>query len=251
MLSSPSRTWPEGADWVLQVKWDGFRLLVEISPRGVVRAWSRHGANLSQRLSPVLEPFREMPAGTIFDGELVALAERDGRPVQDFAAVRRAVFNGDAEAAGRLKFVAFDLLIIGGEDLRLRPWVERDECLGAALPICEIVRLAESQPATRAAHDAVVSLGFEGTVLKRRRSIYRPGRQAAWQKHKTRHLADGLLLAVRKDRDGHPWAICDIHGNQATASAHADAASLIGQQVRVAYSRVDADGGLREAWLVS
>lgn len=110
MLSARGTKWPTGSDWVLQVKWDGFRLLLEIPRRGVVRAWSRHGASLSQRLPGILEPFREMPPGTIVDGELVALAERDDRPTQDFAAVRRAVFNGDTAAGARLRFVAFDLL---------------------------------------------------------------------------------------------------------------------------------------------
>ena len=247
MLSTRSTRWPTSEDWVLQVKWDGFRLLVEIPRRGMVRAWSRHGASLTERLPSILDPFRDMPPGTTIDGELVALAEHDGRPVQDFAAVRRAVFKGDREAASRLRFVAFDLLTIAGEDLQLRPWVERDQHLRAVLPVCEIVRQADSQPATRATHDAIVALGFEGTVLKRRRSIYRAGRQSAWQKHKARHAADGLLVALREDREGRPWGICETQRGRATAAANGVTAAAIGQPVRVIYSRTDADGSLREA----
>ena len=56
----------------------------------------------------------------MFDGELVAIAERDGRPVQDFAMVGRAVLRGDVAAAGQLRFVGFDLLALAGEDLRGR-----------------------------------------------------------------------------------------------------------------------------------
>ncbi|MGZ6662534.1 MAG: hypothetical protein ACXVHL_34985, partial [Solirubrobacteraceae bacterium] len=44
------------------------------------------------------------------------------------------------------------------------------------LPVRERIRLAVSQPATPAAHEAIVALGFEGTVLKRLGSAYRPGR---------------------------------------------------------------------------
>jgi hypothetical protein len=247
MLSSRGTTWPAGGDWVLQVKWDGFRVLIEVPRPGVVRAWSRHGASLSERLSPILEPFREIPPGTIIDGELVALAERDGRVVQDFAAVRRAVFNADLEAIGRLRFVAFDLLTIAGQDVRSTPWVERDERLRASLPTCETIRLVESQPASKAAHDAIVNLGFEGTVLKRRRSLYRAGRQSAWQKHKARHIADGMLLGLREDRDGRRWAICEVDGDRVMTSANGLPPDVIGQPVLVVYSRVDADGGLREA----
>jgi bifunctional non-homologous end joining protein LigD len=247
MLSSLGTRWPTSDDWVLQVKWDGFRLLVEIPRRGAVRAWSRHGASLTERLPNMLDPFRAMPPGTIIDGELVAIAERDGRPVQDFAAVRRAVFNGDREAAARLMFIAFDLLSLGNEDLRSRPWVERDEHLRAVLPVCEIVRLADSQPATHAAHDAIVALGFEGTVLKRRRSTYRAGRQSAWQKHKARHQADGLLVALHEDREGRPWGICETERGRGLAAANGVTAAAIGQPVQIIYSRTDADGSLREA----
>ena len=127
MLSSSASKWPVGGDWALQPKFDGFRLLVEIPHAGAARAWSRHGASLSEQVPQILEPFCAMPPGTIVDGELVALAELDGCPVQDFAAVRRAVFNGDTEAASRLRFVAFDLLSVGATDLRSRPWAERDE----------------------------------------------------------------------------------------------------------------------------
>jgi ATP-dependent DNA ligase len=42
-----------------------------------------------------------------------------------------------------------------------------------------------------------VELGFEGTVLKRPSSRYRPGRHGVWLKHKARHTADGDLREVR------------------------------------------------------
>jgi ATP-dependent DNA ligase len=58
--------------------------------------------------------------------ELVAIAERDKRPVQDFAAVGRAIFDGGPAAAARLRFVAFDLLELAGEDLRHQSWRVRD-----------------------------------------------------------------------------------------------------------------------------
>src|SRR5690348_8906767 len=103
MLSTSARRWPEGTDWILQPKWDGFRVLVEAPARGAVRAWSRHGTSLTGRLETILEPLADLPRGTIVDGELVAIAERDRRPVQDFATVQRAVLHGDGEAAARLR----------------------------------------------------------------------------------------------------------------------------------------------------
>ena len=247
MLSTRSARWPTGGDWVLQVKWDGFRLLVEVPRPGAVRAWSRHGTSLGERVPQILEPFREMPAGTVVDGELVALGERDGRPAQDFASVREAVFGGDAQAGGRLRLVAFDLLMLGGSDVRALPWFERDEQLRRSVPGREVVRVIESRPVTRERHDAIVSLGFEGTVLKRRRSSYRAGRHSSWLKQKACHEAVGLALEVRDDRHGSRWVVCNVDGRRVIAGAAGVDADVIGQSVRIAYSRTDADGSLREA----
>ena len=251
MLSSSARGWPAGGDWVLQPKWDGFRLLVDVGADHRIRAWSRHGTSLGDRLAPLLTAFTQVPPGTVFDGELVCLSQRDGRPTQDFAAVSRAVFTGDAAATGRLIFVGFDVLRLGGADQRARPWRERDAVLHAALPLSERVRVISSQPASPEAHAAIAALGFEGTVLKRPGSTYRPGRHAAWVKHKARRVADGVLLSVHQDRDGQWQAVCDVAGRRVRALAGAQSSELLGRPVQLVYSRVDADGGLREARLAA
>jgi bifunctional non-homologous end joining protein LigD len=247
MLSASARRWPNGREWVLQPKWDGFRLLVDVDSRGRVRGWSRHGTSLTARLAGLLACFSDVRAGTVFDGELVALGERDGRPAQDFAAVTRAVLTADPAATRRLRLVAFDVLRLAGEDLRMRPWRERDQSLRDALPVSDQVRVIASRPATPAAHEAIVSLGFEGTVLKRPGSAYRPGRHSVWVKHKARCSLSGVLVSVRQDRNGQWNAICDVGGRRVHAFAGAHAGELVGQVVQLMYSRVDADGGLREA----
>ena len=99
MLSTRAAAWPAQGDWMMEPKWDGFRLLVAIDHHGRVRAWSRRGTSLGDRLGSLLEPLAESPRGTVFDAELVALSSRDGRAVQDFAAVCRATLQADAAAA--------------------------------------------------------------------------------------------------------------------------------------------------------
>ena len=125
-------------------------------------------------------------------------------------------------------------------------WPLRD-----ALPVSGRVRLITTQPASVEAHTALVALGFEGTVLKRPRSAYRPGRQSAWVKHKARCGAQGILLSVHQDRDGQWQAICNVEGRRVRALAGARSSTLIGRPVSIVYSRVDAGGGLREARLAS
>jgi ATP-dependent DNA ligase len=171
--------------------------------------------------------------------------------VQDFAAVCRATLQGNAAAAKQLQLVAFDLLELAGEDLRPLPWTKRTAYLRDVFPVGERLRLVQSMAASRAAHDHLVALGFEGSVLKRPRSTYRPGRQRAWRKYKATHRAIATLRALRSGRDGNTYAICEHDGRRVTAPASPRLSPLIGQELELAYSRVDADGSLREVRISS
>jgi bifunctional non-homologous end joining protein LigD len=159
MLSTRAATWPAHGGWMMEPKWDGFRLLVEIDKRGRMRAWSRRGATLGDRLGSLLEPRADVPRGTVFDAELVALSSSDSCVVQDFATVCRAA-QGDAAAATKLHLVAFDLLELAGEDLQPLPWVKRTKLLRESFPTGDRLRLVQTQPASRTAHDQLVALGF-------------------------------------------------------------------------------------------
>jgi DNA ligase-1 len=246
MLSTPAATWPRQGDWMMEPKWDGFRLLVELGGHARIRAWSRRGTSLGDRLGSLLAPLAEAPRGTLFDAELIALTSQDGRAVQDFAAVRRATLQGDVAAARKPHLVAFDLLELAGDDVRSLPWIRRTTLLQETFPVGDRLRVVQTRPASRAAHDQFVELGFEGSVLKRPRSMYRPGRQTTWRKYKARHHATARFRAIRSGRDGHTYAICELDGRQITTLGSPPLAALIGHRVELAYSRIDADGSLRE-----
>ena len=232
---------------MMEPKWDGFRLLVAIDRDGRARAWSRRGASLGDRLGALLEPFAAAPKKSIFDTELVALSSRNGGVVQDFAAVCRAALQADAAAAKKLHVVAFDLLELAGDDLRSLPWSTRTQLLREAFPAGDRLRLVQTREASRTAHEQLVTLGFEGSVLKHPGSMYRPGRQTTWRKYKASHRAAARLKALRRGRDGHAYAISDLDGRSVTTPASPRLAALIGHRVELAYSRIDADGSLREA----
>ena len=122
MLSCSAPRWPEGGGWVLQPKWDGFRLLIEVEPDRRVRAWSRHGTSLTARLGGLTAAFAEAPADRCLMESWSLSVSGMAVRCQDFAAVCRAVLRGDSTAAEDLRFVGFDVLALDGEDLRGRPW---------------------------------------------------------------------------------------------------------------------------------
>jgi len=232
---------------MMEPKWDGFRLLVAVDRNGRTRAWSRRGASLGDRLGTLLVQLAAVPRGSVFDAELVALTCRNDLVVQDFASVCRAVLHADVAASSKLHLVVFDLLELGSDDVRGLPWTKRTELLRDAFPTGERLRLISSRPACRAAHDQFVALGFEGSVLKRPGSIYRPGRQTTWRKYKASHRVTATLKALRKGRDGNTYAISDLDGRRVTTLASPKLVEQVGHDVELAYSRIDADGSLREA----
>jgi ATP-dependent DNA ligase len=95
------------ADWVFEAKFDGFRAAAD-TVRG--RLISRNG-NRMQRFERVLDL---LPKGHVFDGELVVLDDA-GRPL----------FNELLFGRRRPTYVAFDLLIDDGIDLRPLPLKQR------------------------------------------------------------------------------------------------------------------------------
>ena len=111
------------ADWIFEIKYDGFRALAEIEG-GSCRLISRNGHEFKQwgvLNRDVGQALRGRSA--ILDGEIVCL-DRDGR--SDFSSV---VFR-----RGQPFYCAFDALMLDGRDLRRLPLLERKALLFGALP---------------------------------------------------------------------------------------------------------------------
>jgi ATP-dependent DNA ligase len=143
---------------VFEAKFDGFRAAAD-TVRG--RLISRNG-NCMPRFDDVLDL---LPKGYVFDGELVVLDDT-GRPL----------FNELLFGRRRSTYVAFDLLIADGVDLRPLPLEQRKTRLA------RIGEGAEGWIALtngvigdgRALYRAVVDADLEGIVAKRLTDPYRP-----------------------------------------------------------------------------
>lgn len=59
-----------------EMKWDGYRAALQVTPDGVVRLWSRNGTDLSRAFPDLIEAARvQVPPGIVLDGEAVAWVE--------------------------------------------------------------------------------------------------------------------------------------------------------------------------------
>jgi bifunctional non-homologous end joining protein LigD len=182
---------PTGDDWVYEVKWDGMRVLAEVTSAGV-RAWSSNGRD-------ACAPFPELgaladalaPVEALLDGEVVALDEA-GRPSFE-RLQRRMHVSSAAESARRavdtpVAFIVFDLLRLAGHDLTGRPWRDRRRLLEQLAddlpPGVEVARVYDDGVGLLAASEQA---GLEGVVAKRADAAYLPGaRSRAWVKVKVR-----------------------------------------------------------------
>ncbi len=264
MLLSTARALPtNGAGWVLEPKWDGIRLVAAHHPRRGPVLMSRHGTSLTQRQPELAAAIAELEAGTVIDGELVALSPTPGGgAVQDFAgAASVAVRVPGAELAARLQLCAFDLPRLGGEELVGVPQSERSSALERLLAelAAPTVVTTPQLPVEQSALASVIATGFEGAVLKRIDARYQPGtRSTSWRKIKARHTAAVIIAAARSA--GHPgqadrilvrdelgtWPALIWPGPIARALAELGPAAR-GRAAHITFSRRDANGAPREA----
>ena len=159
---------------IAQQKLDGNRVLVHIGEQ--IRASNRAG-QLTTIHASIVAALESVPRKTVIDGELVA--GEDG-PV----------------------YWLFDVLHIGGEDLRGLGYLERWQRLDAEIepaidhPI-RILDYAQGHKAKRALYERLRAAKAEGIVFKRHDAPYEPGRPSsggAQVKHKFVKSADVVIL---------------------------------------------------------
>jgi bifunctional non-homologous end joining protein LigD len=178
VTSGPLR--PDSDKYAFEVKWDGFRALIDASPDGVT-VWSRNGYDMTSRY-PELEALGGVVRKPLLlDGEIVCLV--DERP--DFAALW---FRTRGSAHAPVCFMAFDLLEHNGSSLVDLPYRERRKILEALELNGSHWHMPESQVGEGAAlFTATKEMGLEGVVAKHLDSRYRPGiRSRSWIK--TKHM---------------------------------------------------------------
>ena len=198
MLAASAGTLPDRlAGWTIEPKWDGIRVIAEVSARGV-RLWTRNGNDKSPQFPEVagaLKALAEDRGPFVLDGEIVALDPK-GRVLR-FQALQGRMHAESEEtrarnaAATTTAFVAFDLLADGDRPLTSLPWTERRKALEARVPARRngIVRRGESVRCGTAAAKKLFARaraeGWEGVLLKRVDAPYVAGRRTPdWRKVK-------------------------------------------------------------------
>jgi DNA ligase D-like protein (predicted ligase) len=169
---------PEGLEWLWEIKFDGYRALAVKSGTRVA-LFSRRRKSLNTQFPYIVEALADLPAGTVVDGEVVAIDE-SGRPnfnlLQNFRI-----------EASRIQYYVFDLLCWKDRDLTRVPLVERRALLKSVVVIRDKrIRIADYfEAAPKDLLSAVREQGLEGVIGKRKDSVYQAGkRSGAWVKYR-------------------------------------------------------------------
>jgi bifunctional non-homologous end joining protein LigD len=177
-LPSPAPKPPDGTGWIHEIKLDGFRLLARRDAAGV-QLLTRRGIDWTSRYPSIAAAVTALSCRScLIDGEVVICGD-DGVPVFD-----RLRYGRQPQTEAVL--FAFDLLELGGKDLRRTPLEERKRALAKLLPKASwALRLNDhiDEPGELVFRHAC-KLGFEGIVSKRLGSPYLSGRSRHWIKSK-------------------------------------------------------------------
>lgn len=176
------------ADWLFEVKWDGYRAIAELDSNSVA-LYSRNQISLAKKFPPVVESLKTLGLHAVLDGEIV-VADNSGKPdfqkLQDFPKSK----------GGHLVYYVFDILFHDGRDLMGLPLIKRKELLKALLPVSDHVKFSEHiWKDGESFFDAAKQKGLEGIVAKHSMSLYKPGaRSGQWLKIKN-HVTQDCVIA--------------------------------------------------------
>ncbi|MFN7983357.1 MAG: ATP-dependent DNA ligase [Vicinamibacterales bacterium] len=207
MLAKLATELPATGDLLYEPKWDGFRAIVFRTADDVyiqsrdLRPLDRYFPELHAAL------IAGLPQPCVLDGEIV-IATRKGL---DFDALQLRLHPAASRvaklaAATPSSFVAFDVLAIGDDDLRVAPQAERrlrlEALLADAKPPIHLTPMTLDASVAATWLEQFEGAGLDGVMAKPAASTYQPGKRAMI-KVKHARTAECVVAGFRWHKNGH------------------------------------------------
>ena len=201
-------------DWLVEWKYDGIRAQI-VRRASQVWIWSRGEELVTERFPEIVAAAMSLPNGTVLDGEVVVC--KNGK-VASFNLLQqrigRKTLTKKVLADAPVGFIAYDVLELGGIDLRDRPQGERRELLERLVAGHPAIQLSPVE--TGATWEVLAerrresrARGVEGFMLKHRQARYGTGRRkqddlaaGTWWKWKIDPLSVDCVLVYAQAGHG-------------------------------------------------
>jgi bifunctional non-homologous end joining protein LigD len=192
---------PEGAKWLHEIKFDGYRLLGFVD-EGEARLRTRNGHDWTKKFPSLCDAIEKLKIkSAVLDMEAVVL-NTQGK--SDFQALQAALGIG-GDPRGIVAYV-FDLLHLNGEDLTKTPLTSRKKKLREVLKDSNTkstLRYSDHMAGRGAEMFAkACEAGLEGIVSKIGDSHYLSGRQKSWLKIKCIQRQEFIIVGYSNSRTG-------------------------------------------------
>jgi bifunctional non-homologous end joining protein LigD len=198
MLATPVKEPFDHADWIFEVKWDGYRAVAEIRD-DTASLYSRNGISFDKKFFPITEALRKLRFDAVLDGEIVVV-DNQGRP--DFQRLQHYHDSGD-----HLLYYVFDLLYFRGRDLTGLPLLRRKELLRKILPSPSKIRFSDHVWKEGVLfYNVAKEKGLEGIIAKHSQSVYEVGRRSRqWLKVKTQLTQEAVIAGFTEPGGGRKY----------------------------------------------
>lgn len=201
----------DDADWIFEVKWDGYRAVAEIS-KEEIKLYSRNGLSFLQLYPAVAEELKSIKEDVILDGEIVVLNERN-KP--DFQKLQQY----DTNRGLPILYYVFDCLAYQGKSITDLPLIERKRIAGKLVPNSKILKFSDHVLQSGVEFfSKVVDMDLEGMIAKRAMSQYLPGKRTRdWLKIKNHNTQEAVIAgytAPRGSREYFGALILGIYQNK-------------------------------------
>lgn len=199
MLATKGKEIFNKADWVFEMKWDGYRALANIQDHKV-DFYSRNGISFKKKFSELYENLKAIPHNVILDGEVVVLGE-DGKP--QFQKLQ----NYQSTTSGELRYYVFDLLYLNGHNIMHLPLRERKSLIPDVIEdIPKVFYCEHIESMGKAFFEKAVASGMEGVIAKLGDSQYIPGsRTDKWLKIKSFESQEALICGFTDSESAGPF----------------------------------------------
>ncbi len=201
MLATISRQNLYKEDWLYEVKYDGYRVLVKIQ-NGKSKLFSRNGNNFSDKFQSLTDELKTIKDTVILDGEVV-IENHLG------VSVFQLLQNYQTTKQGILKYYVFDMLYLNGHSVVHLPLLHRKELLKAFFEnysFREIFLSEYQKGGGQELFEKLSANGYEGIIGKDPESTYLEGKRAdTWLKIKASKIQEAVICGYTSPQNSRKY----------------------------------------------